>query len=139
MQPKRTITQKQIDRQMQKYLKKVEEDIKATRKELKAPTTAFLLQIKPQLQSSIDHGVSFKQMAQSIEESFGFRMTENSIKNFVNTYLTTSKKRGRRTTLSEPSRQKRRERKEHLPQSSKAEKISRLSGMDAGSSDGDEF
>lgn len=139
MNPKRTITQQQIDRQMEKYLKKVEEDIKATRTELRAPTTAFLLQIKAQVQSSVDHGISFKQIAQSIEESFGFRMTENSIKNFVNDYLTINKKRGRKGIGSEPSREKRKERKEHLPKSSKEEKISRLSGMGISSSDGDEF
>lgn len=136
---KRTITQQQIDKNIKKYLRKVQEDIKEKRLDLKAPTTAFLLQIKPQLQLSIDHGVSYKNIAKSIEESFGFRMTENSIKNFANTFLTVSKKRTRHSMRSNTSQEKNRANRDHLPQSSKAEKLNKLTGNDISSSDGDEF
>lgn len=139
MPPKRTITQKQIDKKMKKYRKQVEEDVKVRRMELKAPTTSFLLQIRAQLQSSIDHGVSYKQIAKSIEESFEFRMTENSIRNFVDSFLIVNKKASRYTMRSSTPQEKKRERRDTLPKSSKEEKISKLSGMSSGSSDGDEF
>lgn len=139
MQIKRTITQKQIDKNMNKYLEKVQKDIEEKRVDLKAPTTAFLLQIKPQVQLSIDHGVSYKNIAKSIEESFGFRMTENSIKNFANTFLTVTKKRYGQSMRGAASQEKKREKRDHLPKSSKAEKLNKLTGNDTGSSDGDEF
>ena len=139
MHIKRTITQQKIDKNMKKYLQKVQEDIKDKRLVLKAPTTDFLLQIKPQVQLSIDHGVSYKNIAKSIEESFGFRMTENSIKNFANTFLTVSKKATRHTMGSSTAQEKKRENRDHLPKSSKTEKLNRLTGSDTSSSDGDEF
>lgn len=139
MHIKRTVTQQKIDKNMKKYLQKVQEDIKDKRLVLKAPTTDFLLQIKPQVQLSIDHGVSYKNIAKSIEESFGFRMTENSIKNFANTFLTVSKKATRHAMGSITAQEKKRQIRDHLPQSSKMEKLNRLTGNDTSSSDGDEF
>ena len=139
MHPKRTITQQQIDKNMSRYLKKVEADIKKMRIERKAPTTAFLLQIKSQIQLSIDHGVSYKNIAKSIEEIFSFRTTENSIRNFANTYLKVNKQIARHM-MGSGVKEKKEKNIDHLPKSSKTEKIDKLhKKTDQASSDGDEF
>ena len=138
MSPKRTISQVQIDRNMHDYLKKVESDIKEARTALKAPTTAFLLQIKTQIQESIDHGLSYKKIAQTIEETFSFRVTENSIRNFANTFLHVNRRtayRGISNTVSLKEKMQR----DNLPRSTKTEKINNLLKKAEQNSDGDEF
>ncbi|RLA72965.1 MAG: hypothetical protein DRG24_01460, partial [Epsilonproteobacteria bacterium] len=92
MPSKRKISQIQIDKKMADYRQRVKSDIKEARIALKAPTTDFLLQIKLEIQESIDHGLSYKKIAQSIEETFDFRVTENSVRNFANTFLHINKR-----------------------------------------------
>jgi len=138
MPSKRKISQIQIDKKMADYRQRVKSDIKEARIALKAPTTDFLLQIKLEIQESIDHGLSYKKIAQSIEETFDFRVTENSVRNFANTFLHINKRTVYRGISNTPSNREKRERSD-LPRSSKKEKINQLLKKAEQRSDGDEF
>ncbi len=138
MPSKRKISQIQIDRNMADYRQKVASDVKEAATVLKAPTTAFLLQIKTELQESIDHGLSYKKIAQTIEEVFSFRVTENSVRNFAAAYLHINKRIAYRGISNTAALKEKKERHD-LPQSTKREKINQLLKKAEQHSDGDEF
>jgi len=123
---------------MADYRQKVASDIKEARTALRTPTTAFLLQIKAEIQESIDHGLSYKKIAQTIENVFSFRVTENSVRNFANTFLHINRRTVQRGISNVPSIKVQEER-DDLPQSTKKEKINQLLKKAEQHSDGDEF